>query len=154
MQKVQFSVIRTWCSETTLKWNAVIIRELKQQRFRATDVNRKWTFCSIGLWFGWNPYVNRLYRRKETQQYKFGSVQAYKKGKGLTPGWPRSHTVREHQVRFCVSLRWTLPQKSKDRSLITGHRCSKSQVQSSLEITMKKFKNGNIKTTWYTLTEF
>ena len=65
-------------------------RELKQQRFWATDVNRKWTFCSIGLWFGWNPQVNRLYGRKETQQYKFGSVQAYKKGKGLTSGWRAS----------------------------------------------------------------
>ena len=27
-------------------------RELKQQRFLATDVNRKWTFCIIGRWFG------------------------------------------------------------------------------------------------------
>ena len=27
-------------------------RELKQQRFRATDVNRKRTFCIIGRWFG------------------------------------------------------------------------------------------------------
>ena len=65
-------------------------RELKQQRFWATYVNRKWTFCSVGLWFGWNPWVNRLYRRKETQQYKFGSVQAYKKGESLTSGWRAS----------------------------------------------------------------
>ena len=37
-----------------------LIRELKQQRFWATDVNRKWTFCIIGQWFGWNSRVNRL----------------------------------------------------------------------------------------------
>ena len=68
----------------------LLIRELKQQRFWATDVSRKWIFCSIGLWFGWNRWVNRLYRRQETQQYKFGSVQAYKKGEGLTSGWRAS----------------------------------------------------------------
>ena len=63
------------------------IRELKQQRFWATDVNRKWTFCITGEWFGWNSRVNRLLKRKETQQYKFVSVKAYKKGEGLTSGW-------------------------------------------------------------------
>ena len=30
------------------------------------DVNRKWTFCAIGQWFGWNLPVNRLCKRKET----------------------------------------------------------------------------------------
>ena len=39
-------------SEMGSGWNFNGIRELKQQRFWATDVNRKWTFCSIGLWFG------------------------------------------------------------------------------------------------------
>ena len=33
-------------------YHKIVIRELKHQRFGATDVNRKWTFCSIGLWFG------------------------------------------------------------------------------------------------------
>ena len=42
------------------------IRELKQQRFWATDVNRKWTFCIIGQWFCWKSWVNRLYKRRET----------------------------------------------------------------------------------------
>ena len=37
-----------------------LIRELKQQRFWATHVNRKWTFCIIGERFGWNSRVNRL----------------------------------------------------------------------------------------------
>ena len=66
------------------KWH---IRELKQQRFWATDVNRKWTFCIIEQWFGLNSSVNRLYKRKETQQYKFVSVKACKKGEDLTSGW-------------------------------------------------------------------
>ena len=52
----------------------------------ATDVNRKWTFCITGQWFGSNSRVNRLYKRKETQQYKFAGVKAYKKGEGLTSG--------------------------------------------------------------------
>ena len=34
--------------------------ECKQQRFWATDVKRKWTFCIIGERFGWNSRVNRL----------------------------------------------------------------------------------------------
>ena len=42
------------------------IRELKQQRFWATVVNRKWTFCITGQWFGWNSWVNRLYKWQET----------------------------------------------------------------------------------------
>ena len=64
-----------------------VIRELKQQRFWAKDVKRKWTFCIIGQWFGWNSRVNRLYKRKETQQYKFVSVKADKKGERLISGW-------------------------------------------------------------------
>ena len=39
---------------------------IQLQRFWATDVNRKWTLCIIGQWFGWNSWVNRLYKRKET----------------------------------------------------------------------------------------
>ena len=35
-------------------------RELKQQRFWGTDVNRKWTFCIVEQWLGWNSRVNRL----------------------------------------------------------------------------------------------
>ena len=38
----------------------------KQQRFWATDVNLKWTFCIIGQWFCWTSWVNRLYKRRET----------------------------------------------------------------------------------------
>ena len=41
-------------------------RELKQQRFWETDVNRKWAFCIIGQWFGSNSRVNRLYKGKGT----------------------------------------------------------------------------------------
>ena len=62
-------------------------RELKQQRFWAMDVNRKWTFCITGRLFGWNSQVNRPYKRKETYRYKFLSVKAYSKGENLTSGW-------------------------------------------------------------------
>ena len=44
----------------------VDVGQLKQKRFPATDVNRKWTFCIIGQWFGSNSRVNPLYKRKET----------------------------------------------------------------------------------------
>ena len=72
------------------KWKSAYIRELKQRCFWATDVNRKWTFCVIRQWFGWNSLVNRLYKRKETQQYKFVSAKVDKKGEGLTSGWRAS----------------------------------------------------------------
>ena len=64
-----------------------LLRELKQQRFWATDVNGKWTFYISEQWFGWNSRVNCLYKRKDTKQYKFVSVKADKKGEGLTSGW-------------------------------------------------------------------
>ena len=38
----------------------------KHQRFWATEVNQKWTFCIIGQWIGSKSRVNRLYKRKET----------------------------------------------------------------------------------------
>ena len=53
-----------------------------------SNVNQTWTFCIIGQWFGSNSSVNRLYKRKETWQYKFVSIRAiYKKGEGLTSSW-------------------------------------------------------------------
>ena len=58
-------------------------RELKQQRFWATDVDRKWTFCITAQWFGWNS----PYKRKETWQFKFVRDKANEKGEGLTSGW-------------------------------------------------------------------
>ena len=76
----------TW--HVTIKWFKPWegdIRELKQQRSSATDVNRKWTFCIIGQRVGSKSRVNL--KGKETQQYKFVSVKAYKKGEGLTSGW-------------------------------------------------------------------
>ena len=65
-------------------------RELEQQRFWATDVNGKWTFYITGEWFGWNSRVNRLYKRKETEQYKFVSAKADKTEERLTSGWRAS----------------------------------------------------------------
>ena len=76
-----------FCCVSLLFWARKRIRKLKQQRFWATDVNQKWTFCSIGQWFGWNSRVNRLYKRKGTQQYKFVSVKVYIWWEGLTSGW-------------------------------------------------------------------
>ena len=40
--------------------------ELKQRRFWGTDVNRKWTFCILGQWFGSSSLVNGLYKRRDT----------------------------------------------------------------------------------------
>ena len=40
-------------------------RGLKEQHLWAMDVNRKWTYCIIGEWFGSNSQVNRLYKRKK-----------------------------------------------------------------------------------------
>ena len=48
-----------------------LIRELKQQRFRATHVNRKWPFFIFWRWFRANFQSNRLYNSKEAKEYKF-----------------------------------------------------------------------------------
>ena len=62
-------------------------RELKEWRLWATHVNRKLPFFIFGRWFCPNFQSNRLYKSKETKQYKLHSVKAYYKGKVLTSGW-------------------------------------------------------------------
>ena len=62
-------------------------KELKQRRFWAGQVNRKWTSCILGLCFRPNYRANRLYMSKDTLQYKFSGVRAYQKRKDLTYGW-------------------------------------------------------------------
>ena len=53
-----------------------IIRELKQQRFWATHVNRKWPFFIFWRWFHTNFQSNRLYNSKEAKEYKFSIIKA------------------------------------------------------------------------------
>ena len=75
-----------------------------KQTTMTTDVNRKWTFCIIGEWFGWNSRVNRLYKRKEILQYKFVSVKEYKKGEGLTSiFFSHFQSTCVAQKRLCLS---------------------------------------------------
>ena len=71
--------------DTKFRWRHN--RELKQRRFWATHVNRKLPFFIFGRWFCPNFQSNRLYKSKETKQYKLHSVKAYYKGKVLTSGW-------------------------------------------------------------------
>ena len=49
----------------------------KQLPFWGMRVNRKWTFCTLERWFWTNFGANRLYKRKDYSQYKFGSDKAY-----------------------------------------------------------------------------
>ena len=51
-------------------------RELKQQRFWATHVNRKWPFLIFWRWFRANFQSNRLYNSKEAKEYKFYIIKA------------------------------------------------------------------------------
>ena len=45
------------------------IRELRQSRFWGSkQVNRKWTFCNIRLWFRLNLWANRLYKSKDNRE--------------------------------------------------------------------------------------
>ena len=75
-----------------------------KQTTMTTDVNRKWTFCIIGEWFGWNSRVNRLHKRKEILQYKFVSVKEYKKGEGLTSiFFSHFQSTCVAQKRLCLS---------------------------------------------------
>ena len=52
------------------------IRELKQSRFWATHVNRKWPFFIFWRRFRPNFQSNRLYNSKEAKEYKFYIVKA------------------------------------------------------------------------------
>ena len=69
------------------KVSSLSIGRLSKRRFWATRVNSKWTFWNFGPWFWTNFLADRLYKSKDTQQYKLGSTQTYLKGKGLTSGW-------------------------------------------------------------------
>ena len=51
-------------------------RELKQQRFWVTHVNRKWPFFIFWRWFRPNFQSNRLYNSKEAKEYKFYIIKA------------------------------------------------------------------------------
>ena len=51
-------------------------RELKQQSFWATHVNRKWPFFIFWRWFRANFQSNRLYNSKEAKEYKFYIIKA------------------------------------------------------------------------------
>ena len=53
-----------------------LTRELKQQRFSATHVNRKWPFFIFWRWFCANFQSNRLYNSKEAKEYKFYIIKA------------------------------------------------------------------------------
>ena len=76
------------CMSCVQDYRAVVnIRELKQRRFWATHVYRKLPFFIFGRWFCPNFQSNRLYKSKETKQYKLHSVKGYYKGKVLTSGW-------------------------------------------------------------------
>ena len=51
------------------EWSVIIwrsclfaTRELKQRRFWATHVNRKWTFCTLEPWFWTNFWTDRFYK--------------------------------------------------------------------------------------------
>ena len=74
---------RRW--EKLLHCTARNKRELELKRFWETDVNRKWTFCIIGQWFGLNSRVNRLYKRKELSNTNLLATRHIKKEKDSLP---------------------------------------------------------------------
>ena len=71
-------------------------RELKQQRFWATHVNRKWPFFIFWRWFRANFQSNRLYNSKEAKEYKF--YQGFLRGK-----IPHFRLTCVAQKRRCLS---------------------------------------------------
>ena len=73
-----------------LQFSCKFKRELKQRRFWATHVNRKWTFCTLEPWFWTNFWADRLCKNEDTWQYKYGSVKAYWQRKRLTSAWRAS----------------------------------------------------------------
>ena len=70
-----------------VQWNPgfyYVVSKLKQGRFWALHVNRKWTVSIHKQLFCPNFRPNCLYETIDPKQYKFGSVIANKKRRGLT----------------------------------------------------------------------
>ena len=80
-------------------------RELKQQQFWATHVNRKWTFCTLGPWLWSNYQANHLHESNDTKQYKFGSIKGYSKvGWVWLSGWTLSWIVTDFSTTCAVVI--------------------------------------------------
>ena len=61
------------------------VRKLKQRRFWATQISRKWAFFIFGRWFCQNFQSNRPCKGKEAEQYKFISSRHIKRKKASLP---------------------------------------------------------------------
>ena len=60
ISKALFAILGSWATKSN-----------------ATHVNRKWTFCNVTSWFLAKFLADRLYQNKDTERYKFGSIEAY-----------------------------------------------------------------------------
>ena len=73
------NLCRPLCNLTEKRYHeraSLDTRELKQQRFWATHVNRKWPFFKFWRWFRANFQLNRLHNSKEAKEYKFYIIKA------------------------------------------------------------------------------
>ena len=62
--RLRAKVRHHWCHQALPKHSPANNSFLTLQHFWATDVNRKWTFCIIGQWFGWNSWAGLLLRAR------------------------------------------------------------------------------------------
>ena len=85
--RVPFTFASSPLSESLEQANFYVNKELKQKRFQAMHFYSMCTFCTFRRWLCLIFRGNRLYKTKDTQQYKFSSVKAYWKGKGLISDW-------------------------------------------------------------------
>ena len=60
--RLRAKVRHHWCHQALPEHSPANNSFLTLQHFWATDVNRKWTFCIIGQWFGWNSWAGLLLR--------------------------------------------------------------------------------------------
>ena len=63
------------------------LKRLPDDVFKPMHANRKWTFCTLRPRFWTNSWASRLFKSKDTWQYKFDCVKAYLKRKRLLSGW-------------------------------------------------------------------
>ena len=60
--RLRAKVRHHWCHQALPEHSPANNSFLMLQHFWAMDVNRKWTFCIIGQWFGWNSWAGLLLR--------------------------------------------------------------------------------------------
>ena len=113
---------------------SLLTRELKQRRFWATHVNRKWPFFIFWRWFRANFQSNRLYNSKEAKEYKF-----YIRGMFIRGKIPHFRLTCVAPKRRCLSSLLSLVETAHSLHLFFSKR----------SVWVNLFYRSNLNQGWY-----